>query len=381
MLRKQDYSVNLGNVEYKAPPNKKNCITLKELTERRKKEACEQGKLKPYDVAPDGMTIYKIKGNMENNKDKLNKQYKENGCNPYIPSCIKYKTVNAKVNSLHDGNNEHVSNQILGLGLKNDGNVGNLYNEFKKISIVDTDNLVNQIREGNAPFQDAITKQAEYNAKLYYVSQSSLDKTPTGYVCNKCPPKKKICKKYPGACKIPDPLNNKFVGIGSDLKESRENLQDIFDAQRIMDKNFQEQGGDLQILTDLPDTEMMADLEKAEKEDPEENPQPVPAPPPPPPIVGPAAPLPGDLKFYLYGNYNEFKDNKDPNNQLRKEMIEKETQLYGVDITASQRQKLMSQTKNEPTVLRKSRLALAQVRALALAQAAQAQAQAQTQEL
>tara|TARA_R110000772_G_scaffold42425_1_gene98579 strand:+ start:3848 stop:4957 length:1110 start_codon:yes stop_codon:yes gene_type:complete len=369
MLRKQDYSVNLGDVEYKAPP-KKNCITLKELTQKRKKEACEQGKLKPYDVSPDGMTIYKIKGNMENNKDKLNKQYKENGCNPYIPSCIKYKTVNAKVNSLHDGNNEHVSTQILGLGLKNDGNVGNLYNEFKKISIVDTDNLVNQIREGNAPFQDAITKQAEYNAKLYYVSQSSLDKTPTGYVCNKCPPKRKICKKYPGNCKIPDPLNNKFIGIGSDLKESRENLQDIFDAQRIMEKNFQKQEGDLQILTNLSEMEMMADLNKAGKEDPktpeedpEEDPQPVPAPPP----TGPAAPLPEDVKTYLYGNYNEFKDSKDPNNPLRKEMIVKETQIYGEVITANQRQKLIK-GENEPKTLRVKRLA-------------QTQAQAQAQEL
>ena len=162
---------------------------------------------------------------------------------------------------------------------------------------------------------------------------------------------------------------NKFVGIGSDLKESRENLQDIFDAQRIIEKNFQKQEGDLQILTNLPDTEMIADLNKAEKEDPktpeedpEENPgQPVIAPIPVAP-VGTAGTLPEDVKTYLYGNYNLFKDSKDPNNPLRKEMIEKETQIYGEVITANQRQKLIK-GENEPKTLRVKRLAQAQAQA------------------
>jgi len=231
MLRRQQYSVDLGEVSYVAPPKKK-CLTKAERLQQVKKEACGVGVLKPYDVDEMGTTIFKIKGNMLDNMEKLNNSYKDHGCDPMRPSCIKMTTCRAKTSTLHDGT-QNVSHDIVGLGLKEDGNMGNLYNSYRDVTIVDTDALIQNIRAGNAPIQDQITKDAEYKARLYGSSYGVLDGVPTGYTCIKCPPRRKACMKYPPTCKIPDP-NNPETGIGSDLMESKESLLNVFEARRII---------------------------------------------------------------------------------------------------------------------------------------------------
>ena len=169
---------------------------------------------------------------LTNNMEKLNNSYKDHGCDPMRPSCIKMTTCKAKTSTLHDGT-ENVSHDIVGLGLKQDGNMGNLYNSYRDVTIVDTDALIQNIRAGNAPIQDQITKDAEYKARLYGSSYGILDGVPTGYTCIKCPPRRKACLKYPPTCKIPDP-NNPETGIGSDLMESKESLLNVFEARRII---------------------------------------------------------------------------------------------------------------------------------------------------
>lgn len=234
MLRRQEYSVDLGEVSYVAPP-KKRCITKQERLNEVKKQACGVGVLKPYDVDEYGTTITKIKGNMLGNMEKLNNQYKAHGCDPMRPSCVKMITCKAKTSTLHDGT-DNVSHDIVGLGVKEDGNMGNLYNSYRDVSIVDTDALIQSIRAGNAPIQDQITKDAEYKARLYGSSYGVLDGTPTGYTCiPDCPKTIKPCLKYPPVCKIPDP-NNPETGLGSDLMESKDSLMTLFEARRVDNK-------------------------------------------------------------------------------------------------------------------------------------------------
>ena len=233
MLRRQQYSVDLGEVQYVAPP-KKTCVSRKQRIEEAKKEACGVGVLKPYDVDEYGMTLSKIKGNMLDNITKLNNQYKDHGCNPLAPSCIPIKKCLAKTSTLHDGT-DTVEKDLVGLGVKQDGNMGNLYNTYRELNIVDTEAVIRQIRAGNAPIQDQITKMAEYNAGLYGGSFHEIDGVPTGYSCIKCPPRKRVCMPYPPKCKIPDP-NNAETGIGSDLMESKESLLALFEAKRIDEK-------------------------------------------------------------------------------------------------------------------------------------------------
>ena len=231
MLRRQQYSVDLGEVSYVAPPKKK-CVSKAERLQQVKKQACGVGVLKPYDVDEMGTTIFKIKGNMLDNMEKLNNSYKAHGCDPMRPSCIKMRTCRAKTSTLHDGT-ENVSHDIVGLGVKEDGNMGNLYNTYRDVTIVDTDALIQNIRKGIAPIQDQVTKDAEYKARLYGSSYGALDGVPTGYTCIKCPKKEGLCLKYPPVCKIPDP-NNPETGIGSDLMESKENLLNVFQARRVV---------------------------------------------------------------------------------------------------------------------------------------------------
>lgn len=244
MLRRQQYSVDLGEVQYVAPP-KKTCVSRKQRIEEAKKEACGVGVLKPYDVDENGTTLVKIKGNMLDNITKLNNQYKDHGCNPLAPSCIPIKTCLAKTSTLHDGT-DVVEKDIVGLGIKHDGNTGNLYNTYRQLDIVDTQAVIAQVRAGNAPIQDQITKMAEYNAGLYGGSFHEIDGVPTGYSCIKCPPRKRVCMPYPPKCKIPDP-NNPETGIGSDLMESKESLLGLFEAKRVDEtvsvKDFQEAEG------------------------------------------------------------------------------------------------------------------------------------------
>lgn len=231
MLRRQQYSVDLGEVSYVAPPKKK-CVSKQERLQQVKKQACGVGVLKPYDVDEMGTTIFKIKGNMLDNNEKLQNSYKAHGCDPMRPSCIKMRTCRAKTSTLHDGT-ENVSHDIVGLGVKEDGNMGNLYNTYRDVTIVDTDALIANIRKGIAPIQDQVTKDAEYKARLYGSSYGALDGVPTGYTCIKCPKKEGLCLKYPPVCKIPDP-NNPETGIGSDLMESKENLLNVFQARRVV---------------------------------------------------------------------------------------------------------------------------------------------------
>ena len=234
MLRRQEYSVDLGEVSYVAPP-KKRCITKQERLNEVKKEACGVGVLKPYDVDEYGTTITKIKGNMLGNMEKLNNQYKAHGCDPLYPDCVKMITCKAKTSTLHDGT-DNVSHDIVGLGVKEDGNMGNLYNSYRDVKIVDTDALIQSIRAGNAPIQDQITKDAEYKARLYGSTYGVLDGTPTGYTCiPDCPKTIKPCLKYPPVCKIPDP-NNPETGLGSDLMESKDSLMTLFEARRVDNK-------------------------------------------------------------------------------------------------------------------------------------------------
>ena len=165
MLRRQQYSVDLGQVQYVAPPTK-TCVSRKQRIAEAKKEACGVGVLKAYDVDEMGTTLVKIKGNMVDNITKLNNQYKDHGCNPLAPSCIPIKKCLAKTSQLHDGT-DNVEKDLIGLGVKHDGNMGLLYNTYRELNIVDTEAVIRQIRAGNAPIQDQITKMAEYNAGLY----------------------------------------------------------------------------------------------------------------------------------------------------------------------------------------------------------------------
>lgn len=267
MLRRQQYSVDLGEVQYVAPP-KKTCVSRKQRIEEAKKEACGVGVLKPYDVDEYGMTLSKIKGNMLDNITKLNNQFKDHGCNPLAPSCIPIKTCLAKTSTLHDGT-DVVEHDLVGLGVKHDGNTGNLYNTYRQLNIVDTQALIAQIRAGRPTgIQDQITKMSEYNAGLYGGSFHEIDGVPTGYSCITCPPRKRVCPPYPPKCKIPDP-NNPETGIGSDLMESKESLLGLFEARRIDEtvsvKDFQQaegdrlgyQGGDVAMDMEARDVEAM----------------------------------------------------------------------------------------------------------------------------
>lgn len=273
MLRRQQYSVDLGEVSYVAPPKKK-CVSKQERLQQVKKEACGVGVLKPYDVDEMGTTIFKIKGNMLDNNEKLQNSYKAHGCDPMRPSCIKMRTCRAKTSTLHDGT-ENVSHDIVGLGVKEDGNMGNLYNTYRDVTIVDTDALISNIRKGIAPIQDQVTKDAEYKARLYGSSYGALDGVPTGYTCIKCPKKEGLCLKYPPVCKIPDP-NNPETGIGSDLMESKENLLNVFQARRVVpegvaitsrDADFrlpqgerEEEAEALTLMTEVPEDPTLTEL-------------------------------------------------------------------------------------------------------------------------
>ena len=228
MLRRQDYAVELGEVVYVAPPPKK-CATRAEKIAEYKKLACASGKTETYGVADNGVPLKVIQGAIANDHRILNSMYKANACNPF-PPCYPMKKCNAKTSTFHDGTNT-VHNEIVGLGIKGDANMGYLYNTFREVSIVDTDELVRQTRAGNAPVQDQITKEAEYKAGLYGGSYHAIDGVGTGYSCIRCPPRKKPCPTK--TCKKQDPLNNDIIGIGSDGLQSRESLQGLFEAGRI----------------------------------------------------------------------------------------------------------------------------------------------------
>lgn len=230
MLRRQNYSVDLAQVQYVAPPAKK-CVTKSQREKQIRKDACGTGELKPQDVDEMGTTIYKVQGTMLDTITKLNNQYKDHGCNPLAPPCIPVKKCLAKTSTLHDGT-DNVSHDIVGLGVKGDANMGYLYNTYRETSIIDTQELIRQIRANNAPIQSAVTKQAEYNAGLYGGSFHAIDGVPTGYTCIKCPPRKRVCNPYPPKCKIPDP-NNPETGIGSDMMQSKDSLLGLFEAKRI----------------------------------------------------------------------------------------------------------------------------------------------------
>ncbi len=229
MLRKQNYTVTVGEVQYVAPPLTK-CVTKSEKIAKYKKIACGDGVLKPTMVDEEGITHTKVIGNMLNDLEQLTLQSKENACNPNIPSCVKRKTCLAKTSVLHDGT-ENVSMSDVGLGLKADGNDGLSYNTFREVSIIDTDEMIRNMRTGQAPYQDQVTKEAEYNARQFGASHHSVDGMPTGYACNICPPKPKVCRtKF---CKKQDPINNPIVGIGSDALQSQESLLTLYEARRV----------------------------------------------------------------------------------------------------------------------------------------------------
>ena len=228
MLRRQDYAVELGEVVYVAPPAKK-CATRAEKIAEYRKIACGTGKTTTYGVADNGVPLKVIEGAIANDHKILNSMYKANACNPF-PPCYPMKKCNAKTSTLHDGSNT-VHHELVGLGIKGDANMGYLYNTFREVNIVDTDELVRQTRAGNAPVQDQITKEAEYKAGLYGGSYHAIDGVGTGTSCVKCPPRKKPCPTK--TCKRPDPMNNDSIGIGSDGLQSRESLQGLFEAGRI----------------------------------------------------------------------------------------------------------------------------------------------------
>ena len=228
MLRRQDYAVELGQIEYVAPPPQKCQDRLQKIEEYRKL-ACSTGKLKAYGADEYGHTLQQMSSAIDDTHRVLQNQFKAQACNP-LPPCFPMTTCKAKTSTFHDGT-DNVSSQLIGLGVKGDGNMGHLYNSYRDVKIVDTDELVRQIRAGNEPVQSQVTKMAEYNAGMFGGAYHAVDGVGTGYSCYPCPPKKKPCPVE--KCKKPDPLNNPETGIGSDALESKSNLFDIFQASRV----------------------------------------------------------------------------------------------------------------------------------------------------
>jgi len=270
MLRRQQYPVQLGELEYVKPIEKK-CVTRKERLAQQKKEACGIGVLKAYSVDEMGNSLTKNVGNMMDDANKLVNIYKQHACDPMAPTCLVTTKCKAKTSTLHDGTN-NVEPSIVGLNLKGDGNVGALYNTYRDIKIVDTEALIQQIRQGYAPFQDQVTKEALYKSQLYGAEFDVMTGVPTGFGCpSACPPRRKVCKPYPPTCKIQDPLNNPIIGIGSDGMEARENLRDLIEARdlnevRVAPKIASSQTEDsMRIKTDLPADEMEEELREPPK--------------------------------------------------------------------------------------------------------------------
>ena len=261
MLRRQQYPVELGELQYVKPVLKK-CVSRKERLAQQKKEACGIGKLKAYSVDEMGTSLTKNVGNMMDDASKIVNIYKQHACDPLAPSCLITTKCKAKTSTLHDGT-DNVEPSIVGLNLKGDGNVGALYNTYRDIKIVDTEALIQQIRQGYAPFQDMVTKEALYQSQLYGAEFDVMTGVPTGFGCpSACPPRRKVCRKYPPNCKIQDPLNNPIIGIGSDGLEARENLRNVIEAQDLNDLRVAPQTAlsNLKIETDLPDDEMEEEL-------------------------------------------------------------------------------------------------------------------------
>ena len=266
MLRRQQYSVQLGELEYVKPIDKK-CVTRKERLAQQKKEACGVGVLKAYSVDEMGNSLTKNVGNMMDDARKLVNIYKQHACDPMPPPCLITKKCKAKTSTLHDGTS-NVEPSIIGLNIKGDGNVGALYNTYRDIKIVDTEALIQQIRQGYAPFQDQVTKEALYKSQQYGAQFDVMTGVPTGFGCpSACPPRKKVCNTYPPKCKIQDPLNNPIIGIGSDGMEARENLRDVIEATaslnglRVAPQTASSQTEDsMRVETDLPAEEMEEEL-------------------------------------------------------------------------------------------------------------------------
>ena len=272
MLRRQQYSVQLGELEYVKPIEKK-CVSRKERLAQQKKEACGVGVLKAYSVDEVGNSLTKNVGNMMDDARKLVNIYKQHACDPLAPSCLITTKCKAKTSTLHDGTS-NVEPSIVGLNLKGDGNVGALYNTYRDIKIVDTEALIQQIRQGYAPFQDQVTKEALYKSQQYGAEFDVMTGVPTGFGCpGKCPPRRKVCRKYPPSCKIQDPLNNPIIGIGSDGMEARENLRDVIEATaslngvRVAPQTASSQTESMRVETDLPEEEMEGDLREPPKTD------------------------------------------------------------------------------------------------------------------
>ena len=270
MLRRQQYPVQLGELEYVKPIEKK-CVTRKERLAQQKKEACGIGVLKAYSVDEMGNSLTKNVGNMMDDANKLVNIYKQHACDPMAPTCLVTTKCKAKTSTLHDGTN-NVEPSIVGLNLKGDGNVGALYNTYRDIKIVDTEALIQQIRQGYAPFQDQVTKEALYKSQLYGAEFDVMTGVPTGFGCpSACPPRRKVCKPYPPTCKIQDPLNNPIIGIGSDGMEARENLRDVIEATaslngvRVAPQTASSQTEGMRVETDLPEEEMEEDLREPPK--------------------------------------------------------------------------------------------------------------------
>jgi hypothetical protein len=264
MLRRQQYPVELGELQYVKPVLKK-CVSRKERLAQQKKEACGVGKLKAYSVDEMGNSLTKNVGNMMDDASKIVNIYKQHACDPLAPSCLITTKCKAKTSTLHDGT-DNVEPSIVGLNLKGDGNVGALYNTYRDIKIVDTEALIQQIRQGYAPFQDMVTKEALYQSQLYGAEFDVMTGVPTGFGCpSACPPRRKVCRKYPPTCKIQDPLNNPIIGIGSDGLEARENLRDVIEARDLNDLRVAPSTAvsNFKIETDLPDDEMEEELTEA----------------------------------------------------------------------------------------------------------------------
>lgn len=231
MLRRQDYAVQLGEITYVAPPPQR-CISRGQKIDQYKKAACEVGKPKTYGVDEYGTPLKVNSSAISDTHLILENQFKAQACHPF-PPCYPMIKCKAKTSTLHDGTS-NVSSSIVGLGVKGDGNMGHLYNSYREISIVDTDELVRQMRAGNEPVQSQITKEAEYKAGLFGGAFHEIDGVGTGYSCVKCPPIVKPCPVK--RCKKPDPLNNPETGIGSDGLESKSSLFSIFEAARVEPK-------------------------------------------------------------------------------------------------------------------------------------------------
>ena len=159
-------------------------------------------------------------------QEQLDNLHRENACKVHY--CAPMKKCMAKV-GMHDSNGNFLSNNMIGLNVKRDGNVGGnqIGYVYQEKQIIDTDALFQALRDDNQ-MHNIATKLAQSNQELYG-KDTTWDGRASGFFCVKCPPKKYPCPPV-SICKKADPFNAP-IGLGSDVNEARGDLRDSMNGE------------------------------------------------------------------------------------------------------------------------------------------------------